>query len=184
MPPVARRSVPLLALTLSLGAAALGGCQDEADDPQFTRVPVSMYDPAPGPPYVPPRPDGGRDAGDAGGDGGVGDFALDAAGDFALDAAVDAEVDAAGDPICQDDRDCVLAVRLTACDPCPVSVHVDTLLAERCVVAYIEGAALGAYAPADCWAECGEAIGEACFELPAAAVCDPPRQAGYCALFR
>lgn len=160
-------------------------CQ-EAEDPQFTPVPRMTFEPSPDPPVIvdgsrPDAGDGGADAGDGGLDG----------GDGPLDGAADAEPepDAAPDMapaayVCQNDGECVLAVELAACEPCPVAAHVDAVRDERCLAVYIEGATLSAYAPADCWAECGDVVGEACFDGPAAPVCDPPRQAGRCALFR
>lgn len=183
----------LLALA-GLAALVAFACQ-EGSDPQFTPVPASTFDPAPGPPtaFDSTTPDAagdggegdggaadGGDAVDGGSDGDVGDGSPDAS----VDAAPDVAPDAAAEPMCLDDQDCVLAVRLTTCDPCPVAAHVDDVLADRCLVVFVQGATIGTYAPADCWAECGDAIGEACFDGPAAAVCDPPRMAGTCTLFR
>lgn len=173
------------ALTALAGVSLLLAlaCQ-EAEDPQFTRVPTMTFEPSPDPPVVTRRDAAGAaDAGDGGADGGdAGDGGpVDGAPDQAIDMA---PVDMARGYVCQNDADCVLAVRLRACEPCPVAVHVDEVLADRCVVTYIEGATLGTYTPADCWAACGEAAGEACFEAPVAPVCDPPRQAGRCTVFQ
>lgn len=87
--------------------------------------------------------------------------------------------------LCTNDGDCTLAVQLDDCDPCPLAVPLDALAADRCLVRYLPGATLGAYAPADCWAPCGPAAGDACLDAPAAATCDPPRGPGRrCVVFR
>ncbi len=164
------------------------GCQ-ETSDPQFTPVPPSSYRPGGSGPVGPrgdatvvgdPADAAETDA-DVGADGSAADAEVDAAPDAVLDAAPDAAEAAF---MCNNDQDCVLAVRLPTCEPCPVAAHVDDVLTDRCLVVYIQGATIGTYTPADCWADCGDAIGEACFDAPAAAVCDPPRSVGQCALFR
>lgn len=80
--------------------------------------------------------------------------------------------------LCSNDGDCTLAVQLDACDPCPIAVPLDDLAIDRCLVRYLPGATLGAYAPADCWAPCGAAAGDACLDAPVTATCDPPRGPG------
>jgi len=175
---------PLLPALIGLAALLALACQ-EGSDPQFTPVPASTFEPRPGPPAI---TDSARpaDAGDAGADtGDAGADAADAGADDALpDVAPDATPDAEAARTCESDQDCVLAVQLDACDPCPIAAHIEGVLADRCRVVYVNGATLGTYAPADCWADCGEAIGEPCLEGPAAAVCDPPRVAGRCTIFR
>lgn len=177
----------LLALLALAGLVALA-CQ-EASEPQFTPQPATTFEPRPGPPIVNDgsRPANAGDGGpDAAADGEAPDGGADG-GDAApvpVDAAPDARPDASTERQCRNDGDCVLAVRLETCEPCPIAAHVDAVLAERCLAVYVEGATIGAYAPADCWAGCGDAIGEACFDAPAAPVCEPPGQAGECVLFR
>lgn len=154
-------------LALALPGA---GCEDSSE-PQFTPVRNMEFEPAPGPPVGGGPP--AADAGDGGADGG--DSGLDA-GDAVAETPDSAVVDAAmpdmaAELTCDFDDDCALAVPLVNCSPCPISVHVETILADRCLVPFIPGAVLGAYAPADCWADCGEAAGEACFEPPVAPIC-------------
>lgn len=198
----------MLGFTCALLAAALSsagttGCVEESD-PTFTPVPVTMNDPGidPGRGYGPRRDAGGADRDDGlrdegpRPDGDVPDRRDRGLGDINPDLPDIADlpdvggmtrVDAgpAEPDTCSNDGDCTLAVQLDTCDPCPIAAPLDDLAADRCLVRYIAGATLGAYAPADCWADCGEAAGDACLAGPAAAICDPPRGPGRsCVIFR
>lgn len=179
-PPNPRPSMLATAAVL-VALLATAGCQD-ASDPEFTPVPPSSYTPGSGVPAGgdSARPADPQDSGADGDDSGAEDVSVDRGPDMA--PVVDATVEPAR--MCSNDDDCVLAVDLPSCEPCPVAAHVEDVLADRCLAVYVQGATIGAYAPADCWADCGDAIGRGCFDAPAAAVCDPPRSVGQCALFR
>ncbi len=196
------------ALALLLTAATLGACAED-DDPAFTLPPPTMDEPGIGPGTgfgnrdrgvrdLGPDPDDGipRDAApdrgaldrgalDRGADDGLPDIGELSDLDPMLPDISDLPRDDTGvEPACERAADCDLAVQLDACDPCPIAATVAQIDADRCLARYVPGATLGAYAPADCWAACGDAAGESCLDGPIEAVCEGAAQgAGRCVPF-
>lgn len=106
------------------------------------------------------RDGGGTDAGGADDAGETDAAGADAgrAGDAAApDAATATDAgrpDAAPAEPCRLSRDCLPAVRLRTCDPCPVAASTAEVAADPCLVEWLPGASVFAYGLVDCVADC------------------------------
>jgi hypothetical protein len=107
------------------------------------------------------------------------DGAVDAAPDGGVDQGPDGTVDA-GPLACDVDEDCVAAVALEACEPCPVPATTAMLAEDACLVRFEPNGLLFNYLPVACTAACSVDVRQQCGRALEVGACE----AGGCVLLR